>query len=174
MNTPLERQRAAAALATKGKSPDRVMDTKDRMDLTYAPDAKKARFVVTSMASQSLPLVCLEIIKVTGEQKAKHELQEAFENFAVANRDYFKEEQRGAGDQLIGWMGGVNGLGIALPSDAPVHKLRLKEAWDAMVQKVNEATKVGINKKHKHLPIVLVADLESDKLILPTSSDGWN
>jgi len=180
MNDILARHRAAGASIAKGKTPDRVIDQQDRKDLTYAPDAKKARTVVKmlmddAIAGHNLPMIALEIIKVTGEQKNKHLLQEAFDGFAQANAEYYKMEGRGHGDNLIGWMGGMTGFGIALPGDAPKHKLDLREAWDVLLQRVNDATKVGVQKKHRELPISLIADLEETRLILPAdyNKDAW-
>jgi hypothetical protein len=173
MNSVLERQRAAVAKQTAGKAPDRVLDKQDRMDQTYAPDARKAREVVRNAASDpvmghNLPAIAWAIAKVTGEQKAKIDLQSAMEAFATANKEYFKAELRGNGEQLIGWMGGLNGMGVALPADAPDHKKKLRDAWDTLIQHVNHATKVGVEKRHKELPITLIADLEMDKLIMPS------
>lgn len=149
----------------------RQLDKKDRTDLTYAPDAKKARQVVREQASHSLPLLCDMIAKVTGEMRVKHTLQEAFDAFAEANRSYYKEELRGNGEQLIGWMGGINGMMAALPATAPAHKVELVQRWNAMLVAVNDATKVGIEKKHATRPITLIADLETDKLLLPADED---
>jgi len=177
MNEVLKRHRAAAAAHAEGKTPDRVLDKQDRHDLTMSPDAKKAREVVRMAATDpvtghNLPALALAISKVTGEQKAKHLLQEAYEEFCEANALYFQEEGKpGSKDQLIGWMGGFNGFGISLPAEAPYHKIHIRDAWDKLLQRVNDATKVGVQKLHKERPITLMADLESTRLILPADYD---
>ena len=180
MNDILARHRAAGAKHAQAATPDRTKDTQDRNDLTYAPDAKKARQIVRQLmadpvAGNNLAVIAKAIATVTGDQKNKHNIEEAIDNYVVANAEYYKEEGRNKHGDLIGWMGGMTGFGIALPPDAPKHKLDLREAWDALLQRVNDATKVGVQKKHREMPITLIADLEDTRLILPESynPDSW-
>lgn len=143
----------------------RLNEKQDRTDRSFAPDARKAREVVRKMKSGSLPLLAKEIAKVTGDLTAKHEIEEAFHNICVANEAYRREELLDH-NQLIEWMGAANGAIKTLPAGSPEHKVKFVNAWNAVVKAVNEATKVGVEKRHREHPITLVSDPESDRLIL--------
>jgi hypothetical protein len=170
MNDILAKVRQAAALAPKPEQ--RHIEKQDRTDQTYAPDAKKAREVVRTLNAHSLPLICEKIAVVTGDLAAKHKLQEVFDSFCRANYAYMREELK-SDNRLIEWMGGVNGVMPTLPPGAPGHKVNILNAWNAMVTAVNNATKVGVQKRHREQPISLISDLESTQLILPENG-FWN
>lgn len=148
-----------------------VRDRQDRAEETASPDARKAREVVKALASHTLPELCLCIAKVVGEQALKHRLQDAFDRFSVANRDYMREELRPE-DSIVQWLGPHHGNMPEMPPGTPEHKVELAAAWNDMLHAVNEATKVGVQKMSRHVPITLLADIDSDKLILPATT--WN
>lgn len=146
----------------------RIMDRKDRIEATNAADAVKARAVVRELATGSLPLIVQAIIRHTSDLGVKHAMQAAFERFAVANEAYAREELKPA-NWLLEWAGGVgHGVMPALPPGTPEHKVEFAAAWNAMLAKVNEATKVGIYKPRREWPIMLMADIET-----PTNQE-WN
>jgi hypothetical protein len=169
MSDILTKVRQAAAMAPKPV--DRAEDKYRRTDMTYSADAKKARQLVREMRAHSLPLLAQHLAKITGEMSAKIKLQETFDAFCVANDRYMREELKDP-NRLIEWMGGFNGVMPALPDKSPEHKSGLLSAWNALLTAVNDATKVGVQKRHREQPITLVADLEDTSLIL--SETKWD
>lgn len=133
-------------------------DRKERLDRTYAPDAKKARLVVRELATHSLVQLAEHIATVTAEQNVKHALQEKAEAFRGALATYAREELKGPGFD-IGWMGPRNGIMPAVPDWAPEHKIALAAAWNNLLFAVNEATKVGVQKMNRYMPITLQVEL---------------
>jgi hypothetical protein len=133
-------------------------DRKERIDRTYAPDAKKARLVVRELATSSLVQLAEQIAVVTAEQDVKHALQEKAEAFRDALATYAQEELKGP-DFNIDWMGPRNGIMPAMPDWAPEHKVALASAWNALLFAVNEATKVGVHKLNRYSPITLQVEL---------------
>lgn len=163
MSDILTKVRQAAAMAPKPV--DRAEDKYRRTDMTYSADAKKARQLVREMRAQSLPLLAQQIAKITGEMAMKIKLQETFDAFCVANNRYMLDELKDP-NRLIEWMGGVNGVMPTLPDKAPEHKVAILNTWNAMLAAVNDATKVGVQKRHREHPITLIADLEDTTLIV--------
>jgi hypothetical protein len=147
-------------------------DRKERVDRTYAPDAKKARAAVREAATHSLTELAERIAAVTAEQAVKHGLQEKAEAFRLALKDYAREELKAA-DFDIGWMGPRNGLMPAMPDWAPGHKTALATTWNALLMAVNEATKVGVHKLNRYRPIELQVDLGDGPVLVP-GGVVWN
>lgn len=152
------------------------MDAADRREATLSADARKARAVVRELSCGSLPLICTTIAKHTSDTAVKHGLEEAFDRFAVANGRYMREELKDE-NKLIEWMGVGHGIMPELPPGSPEHKVELAAAWNLMLQRVNEATKVGVHKPHREHPIVLKIDLEqpenTPRIITPGHIE-WN
>lgn len=146
------------ALSNLGKKTGRAPDRVDRLEATHAADAKKARQIVRQNFT-SLMLLARAIAQVTGDVKVKHGLEGAVERFSTACRVYMKEELKPDG-RVIEWMGVGHGVMPRLPDGAPEHKVELAEAWNDMLAKVNEATKVGVHKKHQNLPISLISEVD--------------
>lgn len=141
-------------------------DRKERIDRTYAPDARKARAEVKALATHSLVELAGRIALVTAEQAVKHRLEERAEAFRAALAQYAKEELKAAGFD-IGWMGPASGMMPPLPEWAPEHKVALANTWNAMLTAVNEATKVGVHKLNRYRPIELQADLDDGPKLVP-------
>ncbi|MBK9156734.1 MAG: hypothetical protein IPM11_01160 [Micropruina sp.] len=157
------------------KKPEgRVIDRKDRVEATHAADARKARQIVRSLRSGSLPHLAAEIAKVTSDLGVKHGMQEALERYVDANNEYRRMELKPV-DRIVEWMGLGHGVMPPMPAGSPEHKIEFAAAWNALLACVNEATKVGVHKPHREHPIMLKVDLEepSSSLILPGSVE-WD
>ncbi|MEN6527604.1 MAG: hypothetical protein ABFD65_14065 [Candidatus Polarisedimenticolia bacterium] len=148
-------------------------DRKERVDRTYAPDAKKARAIVRDEATHSLAVLAEKIALATGEQAVKHRLQERAEAFRAALKEYAREELKAA-DFDIGWMGPKSGIMPAMPTWAPEHKAALARAWNELLFAVNEATKVGVQKLNRYRPIELQVDLDDSAGIIVPGGVTWN
>lgn len=162
MSDALTRHREAAAKRQAAKPVDtgRVLDKTDRTEATYSPDARKARALVKMLASGSLPYLCCELAKIVGDLTLKHRLQEVHDAFRTANDVYRREELLTPG--LCEWVGGAGpGRLPELSAGAPEHKVAFANAWNAMLQAVNEATKVGVHRPHREHPIMLMIDLDT-------------
>lgn len=174
MTDPIAAVRAANA--HRIPAPERKLDAIDRREATMSADARKARDIVRSLRTGSLPLLCQALLKVIGDQKTRHGLEEAFDRFAVANGRYMREELKDE-NKLIEWMGVGHGRMPELPDGSPEHKVELALAWNNMLDLVSQATKVGVHKPHREHPIMLIVDIEqpenNPRLILPGHID-WD
>lgn len=140
----------------------------ERLEYTLAPDARKAREVVclawrshkvfrhmngwhdlVELADAMLPYMT--------EPATVDRLGAAAEAWRAAMAEYRRVEQRKAGYQ-IGWMRFGAGFVGALPDYAPEHKRQLAAAWDRLLEAVNHATAVGVQKLSAAHPITLLHD----------------
>lgn len=151
-----------AEVLRAGKQTERKMDRKDRQDATMAPDARAARATVRGKTYHSLAELAHDIAAVTAEARVKHELEEAVDRFYRASHNYMREEGKPT-ERVIDWIGPPNGfLRLSIVDGVtPPHKIELTEAWNGLLNLVNHATKVGIEKPHREHPIRLMVDIEN-------------
>lgn len=165
-----------AANAARAAKAARAPDAADKREATHSADARKAQRIVRELGTGSLPLICTTIAKYTSDLTIKHGLEEAFDRFVAANWRYMREELKDE-NKLIEWMGVGHGVMPELPDGSPEHKVELAAAWNLMLGRVNDVTKVGVHKPHREHPIMLRADLEvpenSPRIITPDSIE-WN
>lgn len=163
-----------------------AMTKQERLEIVHDADARKARRVVKvtaedDAAAHSLPLLADRIARVLSPGAEKHALEAAVDRFVSAERVYLREELR-PDNQRIGWMGGYatnHGYLPVLPASAPEHKVELAAAWNHLLRLVNEATRVGVTKRHAALPIQLQADIDETaehtrSVQVATPNEEWN
>lgn len=162
-----------AALRASTKAPV-VRDRLDRVDATFAPDARKARDIVKAIDSADVTLtdVALKIAAVTADQDVRIALEARADAFVKATAIYQREELQVA--RPIAWLGQdtTGNFYGAVPPGTPEHKMLLVAAWGAMLRAVNEATKVGVQKKSRYAPITLLADV--DAAPVGQATPEWN
>lgn len=166
-----------AALRANAKPPV-VRDRKDRLDATTSPDARKARDIVKAVASTddpgsvTLTEIALKIAAVTADPAVRDLLKDRAEAFQQATEIYQREELQAS--RPIAWLGQDttgNFYGVVPPGTSE-HKMMLVAAWGAMLRAVNEATKVGVQKRSKYAPITLLVDVDAAPIAGPTPE--WN
>lgn len=122
---------------------------RERAEQTAGPDAKKTRALIRR-GYISLPMLAKDLIPLVSDLAARHDLEQALENFMAASAEYFRTE--GTEVRVIDWLGAHNGQ-VALPEGAhvPQHKTDLVSTWHRLLRNVNELSRVGIVKPPKPL-----------------------
>jgi hypothetical protein len=146
--------------AAKREETVNVIDRKAKLDITFSPDARKARDYIKAAQSHSLPMICRNLIGIVGDVADKHRLEEAFERYANANTQYMREELKPT-NQIVEWMGPRHGVMPELPPGTPEHKVEFAAAWNEMLRIVNLVTKVGVIKYNRYRPIEIQVDVDA-------------
>jgi hypothetical protein len=147
---------------------------RERVEQTWGADARKTRDLIRGGRHTSLPVLARMLVPFIGDKTEKHLLEEALENFLAANHEYRRVEE--LPPAILDWIGPPNGR-IDLPANAPDHKRDLVNTWHALLNRVNELSKVGIIKPVKPLlaqeptAIELLVDLGDEPQAAPAKWD---